>query len=94
MRVITGRKLREFWTVHADAEVALRTWYAVAKKAKWQKLVDVQASYAGAEAFGNYTVFNVKGNRYRLIVKVEYRLQIIFIRGVLTHAEYTKDKWK
>jgi mRNA interferase HigB len=94
LRVISRLRLREFWTVHADAEDALRTWYAVARKAKWRKLVEVQESYAAAEAVGDFTVFNIKGNRYRLIAKVEYRLQIIFVKCILTHAEYDKGKWK
>jgi mRNA interferase HigB len=94
LRSISRRRLREFWAVHADAEWALKTWFAVAKKAKWQKLVDVQTSYATAEAVGDLTVFNFKCKRYRLTAKVEYRLQIIFIKCVLTHAEYDKDMWK
>jgi len=56
--------------------------------------VDVQASFASAEAVGDNTVFNIKGNRYRLIAKIEYRLQMIFIKSLLTHPEYDKDKWK
>jgi mRNA interferase HigB len=94
LRVISFGRLREFWTAHADSEVALRTWFAIAKKATWRKLVEVQATYAKAEAVGDLTVFNIKGNRYRLIAKIEYRLQIIYIRCILTHAEYDKDKWK
>jgi mRNA interferase HigB len=74
--------------------VPLSTWFAVAKRAKWRSLVDVQATYARAEAVGNHTVFNIKGNKYRLIATIEYRLQIVFITCVLTHAEYDKGKWK
>jgi mRNA interferase HigB len=77
-----------------DAEAPLSTWFAVAKRAKWQNLIEVQATYASAEAVGNRTVFNIKGNKYRLIATIEYRLQIIFIACVLTHAEYDKGKWK
>jgi mRNA interferase HigB len=86
--------LREFWATHADAEIPLSTWFAVARKAKWRNLVGVQLTYASAEAVGDYTVINIKGNTYRLIVKIEYRLQIMFIKCALTHAEYDKDKWK
>jgi mRNA interferase HigB len=79
---------------HADSEQPLKTWFAVAVKATWRNVVEVQVTYASAEAVGGYTVFNIKGNTYRLIAKIEYRLQIIFIRCILTHAEYDKDKWK
>jgi mRNA interferase HigB len=94
VRVISRRRLVEFWAAHADAESSLKTWFAVARKAKWQRLVDVQRTFASADAVGDFTVFNIKGNRYRLIAKIEYRLQIIFIKCILTHAEYDKDKWK
>lgn len=94
MRVISKKRLREFWEKHADAKGALETWHAIAKGAKWQKLLDVQQTYADAEAVDQFTVFNIKGNTYRLIVKIEYKLQIIYINCVLTHAEYDKGGWK
>lgn len=94
MSVISRRTLREYWVNHADSEEALKTWFTNAKKASWRNLVDVQRTYSNAEAVGDYTVFNIKGNKYRLIVRIEYRLQIIFIRDVLTHARYNKDTWK
>ena len=94
MRIISRRRLREYWTGHADAEGPLKTWFSIAAKATWRNIVEVQRTYASAEAVGDYTVFNIKGNAYRLIAKIEYRLQIIFIKCVLTHAEYDKDKWK
>lgn len=94
VRVISKRRLREFWTVHADAKGPLETWHAVAKAAKWQKLVDVQQTYASAEAVNRFTVFNIKGNSYRLIAKIEYKLQIVYVHCVLTHAEYDRGNWK
>ena len=57
-------------------------------------MIDVQASYLNAEAVGNFTVFNIKGNHYRLIVDIVYPTQRIYIKYVLTHAEYDKDRWK
>lgn len=94
MRVISKKRLREFWEKHADAKGALETWHAIAKDAKRQTLLDVQQTYADAEAVDQFTVFNIKGNTYRLIVKIEYKLQIIYINCVLTHAEYDKGGWK
>jgi mRNA interferase HigB len=94
LRIIARRTLRGYWLGHADSEDALKTWYAVARKAKWQNILDVRKIYSTAETVGKYTVFNVKGNNYRLIVLIEYRLQVIFISAVLTHAEYSKDRWK
>ncbi len=94
MRIISRRRLREYWKSHADAEVPLSAWYSFARKAKWKDLIDVRRTYAGAEAVDNFTVFNIKGNTYRLIVRIFYLRQTIYIDSVLTHAEYDKDKWK
>ncbi len=94
MRIIARRTLREYWLSHADSEDALKTWYSVARKAKWQNILDVRKTYQSAETVGKYTVFNVKGNNYRLITCIEYRLSIVYVSMVLTHAEYSKDRWK
>jgi mRNA interferase HigB len=69
-------------------------WYKIAKQSSWSNLIDVQAIYPNAEAVGNFTVFNIKGNKYRLIVSINYVKQIIYIKNVLTHAEYDKNDWK
>ncbi len=94
MRVISRKILRDYCQSHANACDALYDWYRVASKARWQNLTEVQATYKTAEAVGNFTVFNIKGNRYRLIVDIIYEQQRIYIKYVLTHAEYDKDKWK
>ncbi len=94
MHVISRKLLREFCEAHADAREALYDWYRVATKAKWKNLIEVQAIYPQAEAVGNFTVFNIKGNKYHLIVEIVYKAQSIYIKYVLTHAEYDKDKWK
>jgi len=94
VRVISKRRLREFWEMHADAKGPLETWHAISKAAKWKNLVDVQQTFGSAEAVDRLTVFNIKGNTYRLITKIEYKLQIVYVHCVLTHAEYDKGNWK
>jgi mRNA interferase HigB len=94
MHIISRKKLREFSKKHADTGNALNTWYKIASKAQWKNLVEVQAVYSQAEAVSNFTVFNIKGNRYRLIVDIVYQDQVIYIKYILTHAEYDKDEWK
>lgn len=94
MRVLSRRRLREYWVTHADAEGALRTWFAIARRARWRNLSDVRGTYAAADGVAGYTIFNIKGNAHRLVTKIEYRLGTIFIKAVLTHAEYDKDTWK
>ncbi len=69
-------------------------WFGVAKAARWQSITDVRKTFPSADPVGKFTVFDIKGTKYRLIVKIEYRFQKIFIAHVLTHAEYDKEKWK
>lgn len=94
MHVISRKKLREFSQDHADSCSALDDWFKTAIQAEWQNLLEVQCVYPRTEAVGNFTVFNIKGNRYRLIASINYVRQIIYIKYVLTHAEYDKDDWK
>jgi mRNA interferase HigB len=69
-------------------------WHKVASHATWRNLVDVRRVYPHADFVDPYTVFNIKGNTYRLVVKIEYRWQIIFVKNILTHAEYSRGHWK
>lgn len=94
MHVISRRKLKDAAARHGDLEAALETWYRVAKAANWGSIEDVRGVYPSADPVGGYTVFNIKGNRFRLVVKIEYRWQRIFIKDVLTHSEYDKGGWK
>jgi mRNA interferase HigB len=94
MHVITRKKLREFCQIHADSCEPLDDWFQTASKADWTNLIQVQTVYPKAEAVGNFTVFNIKGNKYRLITSINYKKQVIYIKYVLTHAEYDKDNWK
>jgi mRNA interferase HigB len=66
----------------------------VVSKVDWENLIEVQATFPKAEAVGNFTVFNIKGNNYRLIVSINYERQIIYIKYILTHSEYDKEQWK
>jgi mRNA interferase HigB len=94
MHVISRKRLKKFCLDHADACEALDDWFVTASKSSWSNLTDVQSLYPKAEAVSNFTVFNIKGNKYRLIVSINYAKQMIYIKYVLTHAEYDKDKWK
>ena len=93
MRVISYKRLREFGKKHADCR-ELDDWFKVAIKANWSDLIEIQSVFPQAEAVGNFTVFNIKGNRYRLIVSIDYEGQLIDIKYVLTHAESDKEQWK
>ena len=89
MRIIAKRTLRAFWERDPGAEQPLKSWYAIAAKAEWSLPADVKEAYGNASIVGNdRVVFNVGGNRYRLIVRFDYAHRIGFVRFVGTHAEY------
>lgn len=91
MRVISKRTLQEFWSSHPDAMSPLAGWYAEAMKASWQCPQDIKSQYQAASFLrDNRVVFNIGGNKYRLIVKINYPYSTVYIRFVGTHAEYDK----
>jgi len=90
VRVIAKRTLREFWEKPncQDSEQPLRAWHSEAKAANWKNPADIRALYGTASFVGDRVVFNIAGNKYRLVVRIRYDVQIIFIRFVGTHREY------
>lgn len=91
MRVIAKKILREFWTQHNDCEEQLKSWYREALKGVWKNSNEIKIDYPSASILGeNRVVFNIKGNNYRLVVKINYPYQIMWIRFVGTHKEYDK----
>lgn len=91
MRVIAKKILRKFWEKHHDAEQQLKTWYKEASKAHWQSPNEVKKEYNKASILkNNRVVFNICGNSYRLIVKINYKRGWIFIRFIGTHKDYDK----
>ncbi|HXF39205.1 MAG TPA: type II toxin-antitoxin system HigB family toxin [Blastocatellia bacterium] len=94
LRIISRKALREFWEKYPDAEVPLETWYHRTKQARWENLADARRDFPHADLVGVCTVFNIKGNHYRLVTKIHFRNRKVFIREILTHREYSKDRWK
>jgi mRNA interferase HigB len=94
MHVISRKKLKEAALRHRELESALDAWFRVAERALWQNLEDVRRTFASADAVEKWTVFNIKGNKYRLITEINYRFRRVYIRHVLTHAQYDQEKWK
>lgn len=89
MRIIAKRTLRIYWESEPRAEQPLKAWYSIAKKADWSSPADVKATFGNASIVGNdRVVFNVGGNRFRLILRFDYERRIGFVRFVGTHAEY------
>lgn len=94
MHIISRKRLLYAFQVYPNLEIPLDNWYRVAKSSSWSDINEVRQVYPSADAVGNFTVFNIKGNDYRLIVDIVYTTQRIYIKYILTHAEYNKDKWK
>lgn len=91
MHVISKKKLKEFWERHPDAEQPLRAWYADAKRADWTRPTDIASVIQSARPISNNrVVFNIGGNKYRLVVAIRYQSGAIFIRFIGTHSEYDK----
>lgn len=89
MRVIAKRTLREFWKNYPDAEESLKTWFAEAEDAAWHNPVEIKAHYGTASILKeNRVVFNICGNKYRLVVKINYKAAVVLIRFIGTHKEY------
>ncbi len=94
MHVISRKRLKEAAKKHGDLATPLDVWYRMAKRARWISLSDVHEVWPSADSVERYTVFNIKGNAYRLITEINYRSGRVFIRHVLTHGEYDRGKWK
>jgi mRNA interferase HigB len=94
MRIIKRGALVRFWQEHPDANPSLESWYAVVRKAAWKTPAEMKLVYPNADLVGRRTVFNVAGNKYRLIARVNYQIQRVFVLYILTHSEYGKGAWK
>jgi mRNA interferase HigB len=94
LHVIGRKRLWEAAERHADLTGPLDVWHRIAKRAEWKSLREVRRIFPSADAVGRFTVFNIKGNEYRLITEINYRTGRIFLRHVLTHEEYSKEGWK
>ena len=91
MRVIARKTLMDFWRREPAAEQELRAWFAEAKRADWQTPAEVKAKYGNASILkGSRTVFNICGNSYRLVVRINYAFGVVYIRFVGTHAAYDR----
>ena len=91
MRIISRKALRIFWEEHPDTRQALQAWYADVKHARWKSPADIKKAYRNASfVTNNWVVFNIKGNKYHVIVAVQYKFGIVFIRFVGTHQQYDR----
>lgn len=94
MHVITRKRLNEFAAVYPETEAGLAHWYNLVKHHNFSNFADIRAMFSSADQVGKLTVFNIGGNKVRLIAAIHYNRKKVYIRAVLTHAEYDEDKWR
>lgn len=91
MRILKKATLKHFWLKHTDSKIALEVWYKETYEANWKTPYDVTQSFARASSLPNdRIVFRIKGNAYRLVVKIDYKFSLVFIRFIGTHEAYDK----
>ena len=94
MNVISKRGLFERAAKFADAKSALQVWFDTAVEAEWRNIEDVRKSFPATDMTDGLAIFNIRGNKYRLIVRMVFQYQRIYVKEFLTHAEYDKGGWK
>ena len=94
VRIISKAAITEFTAQRPEAVEPLMHWYWVAKRATWGHITEVRRDFPHADAVGNFTIFNIGGNKYRLIADVKYRWRVVYIRAVLTHEASRRARWK
>ncbi|KPQ38338.1 MAG: type II toxin-antitoxin system HigB family toxin [Phormidium sp. BM_Day4_Bin.17] len=94
MHVITRKRLNEFAAKYPDTEKALARWYKIVKAGNFKSFVELRNQFPSADQVNNLTVFNIGGNKVRLIAAIHYNRQKLYIRAVLTHTEYDLGKWR
>lgn len=91
MRVIAKRTVREFWENHPTSENALKSWYQATSKAKWKSFREIKKMFGATDYVGNDRyVFDIKGNGFRIVAKIDFDYQLVFVRFIGTHSEYDK----
>jgi mRNA interferase HigB len=94
LRIISRKAIRDFSRKHPDSLPSLSNWYSIVRRAAWKSLADLHVDFASADQVERRVVFNIAGNKYRLVARVNYRGQRIFILRIMKHEEYTKGGWK
>ncbi len=94
MHVIAKPMLVEFWRKHPDAEVPLMAWFRLMKSADFRGFNELRDVFASADYVDGLTVFDIGGNKYRLIASIHYNRRKVYVREILTHEAYDRSRWK
>ncbi len=94
MHIISRKALQQFWIQHPDSQPPLSRWYKIMEQSDFASFNELRRTFPLADKVGNLIVFNIGGNKYRLITSIHFNRSKVYIRHVLTHAEYNKGAWK
>lgn len=94
MHIISYKKIRAFYQLHPQANSPLQHWYRIVKNEIFYNFMDVKKIFPSADSVGNFVVFNIGGNKYRLIAYIRYPLKRLYIRNIMTHDVYDSNNWK
>ena len=94
MKLISNRVLREFAAIHPSAEAGLQNWRRLVERGSYRNFSELKDTFASVDKVGDRYVFNIGGNKFRLIAAISFATQHVFVKSVLTHGEYDQEKWK
>ncbi|QDV73400.1 type II toxin-antitoxin system HigB family toxin [Botrimarina mediterranea] len=94
MRIISRKSLREFWERHPEAEGPLRAWFQVVSRTRFANFAELRTAFPSADKVGRLIVFNIGGNKFRLVASIHFNRGILYVRTVLTHRDYDQGNWQ
>ena len=94
MHSISKKALRQFWELHPESKNSLSRWFKIVAQSDFSNFNELRNTFPSADKVGELVVFNISGNRYRLIVSIHFNRSKVYIRNVLTHQEYDEGAWK
>jgi mRNA interferase HigB len=94
MHIITRKRIKEFIEKYPDSQSSLETWYQIVRHANYDTFNELKQHFSSADYVDGYVVFNISGNKYRLIAVVHFNRKKVYIRNILTHPEYDRNKWR
>ena len=94
MHIVSKKALREFWRKYSDSQTPLRRWFKLISKSSFGSFTELRAVFPNADIVDDLVVFNIGGNKYRLVASIHFNRGKVYVRRVLTHEEYDKGGWK
>lgn len=94
MRIVSRKAIRDATAIHSEGGASLNAWYKIAKDADWGNFAEVRASWKNSDIVGRFVVFDISHNRCRLIATIKYKWRMVYIRRILSHADYDQTDWQ